>query len=93
MTTQRKERKKEFFSLLILVEVTELFRIATVLIISRIEDGVRCKMFLFKEFHAVCFLSKFLLEDFLIFPGKAFHNRAPNRENEFFSCSRREEMT
>ena len=51
-------------------------------------------MLLFKEFHAVCFLSiKFLLANFLIFPGKAFHNRTPNRENEFFSCSRREEMT
>ena len=89
MTTQRKERNKEI-SLLILVEATGLLQF---LIISRIEDCVRYKMLLFKEFHAVCFLSKFLLSDFLIFPGKAFHNRTPNRENEFFSCSRREEMT
>ena len=48
---------------------------------------------LVKEFHAVCFLSKFLLADFVIFLGKAFHNRTSNRENEFFSCSRREDMT
>ena len=89
MYTQRKERKKEI-SLLILVEVTGLLQF---LIISKIEDGVRYKMLSFKEFHAVCFLSKFLLADFLIFPGKAFHNRTPNRENEFFTCSRREDMT
>ena len=53
---------------------------------SRIKDGVRCKMLLFK-------VSKFLPADFLIFPGKAFRNRTPDRENEFFSCSRREDMT
>ena len=36
-------------------------------------------------------VSKFLTADFLIFPGKAFRNRTPDRE--FFSCSRREDMT
>ena len=41
----------------------------------------------------ICFLNKFLLADFLTFSGKAFLSRMPNQENEFFSCSRREDMT
>ena len=63
-------------------------------IISRIEDAVRYKFFCLKiliSVSCICFLNKFLLADFLIFSGKAFHNCTPNRENEFFSCSKRED--
>ena len=40
-----------------------------------------------------CFLNNFLLLDSLIFWGKTFHIRTPNPENEFFSCSRREDFS
>ena len=97
--TEKREKERDPALLILVVSC----RIATVLqvfnyIISRIEDGVRHKFSCLKiliqvSVSCICFFNTFPLADFSIFSGNAFHSRTPNRENEFFSCSRLEDMT
>ena len=87
MTTQRKERKKDIALYRSKLQVLQFYKF---LVNSRIKDGVWYKFsflktLIFKSLISVsciCFLNKFLLTDFLIFSGKAFHSLTPNRSHD-----------
>ena len=86
MTTQRKERKKDISLYWSKLQVLQFYKF---LMNSRIKDGVWYKLSCLKKLifkslisvSCICFLNKFLLTDFLIFSGKAFHSLTPNRSS------------
>ena len=97
--TEKREKERDPALLILVVFAGLLQFYKFLIIISRIEDGVRhkfsCLKILIQEsVSCICFFDKFPLADFSIFFGNAFDSRTPNRrENEFFSCSRLEDMT
>ena len=78
MTSQR-DRKKEI-SLYWNYTIQDCYSFTS----SRIEDGVRHKFSCLISVSCICFLNKFLLTDFLIFSGKAFHSLTP-KMNSFMA--------